>query len=163
MKIAGGWLWRQVAVCMAISMAAPWAEAIAPPSAPSPQLQTAQAAQPQSSTPPAGASGAKDSTPAPAPSSPTAQNAQSQEGNGQAPEPADSQNSEQNRAPVGTAVAPATKTTGVAASSPAGAAIAPAKQKRAHTFLIRMGLLIGAGVAVGTVVALSSGSSSRPH
>jgi len=163
MKIAGYWLCRQMALCLAISMAAPWAEAVAPPSAPSPQLQTAPAAQPQSSTSPTSASGASDSTPEAAPSHPTAQNARAQDGNGQAPEPTASQNPEENRSPLGTAVAPSTKTTGVAASSPAGAAIAPAKQKRAHTFLIRMGLLIGAGVAVGTVVALSSGSSSRPH
>lgn len=64
--------------------------------------------------------------------------------------------------PVGTAAAPAVKTTGVAASRPAGAAIAPGKQRRARSLLIKVGALVGAGVAIGTVVALSSASPSRP-
>ena len=64
--------------------------------------------------------------------------------------------------PVGTAAAPYEKTTGVAASRPAGAVIAPAKQRRARTILIRVGLIAGAAVAVGTVVALSHGSPNRP-
>jgi len=64
--------------------------------------------------------------------------------------------------PVGTAAAPPLKTTGVAASRPAGAAIAPGKQRRARSILIKVGAIMGAGVAVGTVVALSSGSPSRP-
>jgi hypothetical protein len=64
--------------------------------------------------------------------------------------------------PVGTAAAPAVKTTGVAASRPAGAAIAPRKQRRARSLLIKVGAFVGAGVAIGTVVALSSASPSRP-
>ncbi len=65
--------------------------------------------------------------------------------------------------PVGTAAAPYEKTTGVAASRPAGAVIAPAKQRRVRTFLIRMGVVIGAAAAIGTVAALSHASPSRPH
>ncbi len=65
--------------------------------------------------------------------------------------------------PVGTAAAPYEKTMGVAASRPAGAVIAPAKQRRVRTILIRMGVIVGAGVAIGTVAALSHGSPSRPH
>jgi hypothetical protein len=65
--------------------------------------------------------------------------------------------------PVGTAAAPYVKTNGVSASRPAGAAIAPAKQRRIRSIAIRVGLLVGAGVAIGTVVAASAGSSSRPH
>jgi len=65
--------------------------------------------------------------------------------------------------PVGTAAAPYEKPLGVAASRPAGAAIAPAKQKRAGSILIKVGVIVAAAVAVGTVVALSSGSPSRPH
>lgn len=65
--------------------------------------------------------------------------------------------------PVGTAVAPYESPVGAAVSRPAGAVIAPAKQKRRHTFLIRMGLIVGAAVAIGTVVALSKGSPSRPN
>ena len=64
--------------------------------------------------------------------------------------------------PVGTAAAETTSTTGVAASNPAGAAIAPAKQKRTRVFLIKVGALVGAGVAVGTVAALASASPSKP-
>jgi hypothetical protein len=66
-------------------------------------------------------------------------------------------------APVGTAVAPYEKGVGVAASRPAGAVIAPAKQKRSRSFMIKVGVLIGAAVAVGTVVGLSATSPSRPH
>lgn len=65
--------------------------------------------------------------------------------------------------PVGTAAAPYEKTTGVAASRPAGAVIAPAKQRRARSILIRVSVIVGAAVAVGTVVALSHASPSRPN
>ena len=67
------------------------------------------------------------------------------------------------QAPVGTAVAPYEKGIGIAASRPAGAVIAPAKQRRTRSFVIKAGLIIGAAVAVGTVVGLSSGSPSRPQ
>lgn len=65
--------------------------------------------------------------------------------------------------PVGTAAAPSERTTGVAASRPAGAVIAPAKQRRARSFLIRISLVVGAAVAIGTVVALSRASPGRPN
>jgi hypothetical protein len=65
--------------------------------------------------------------------------------------------------PVGTAVAPAEKTMGVTASRPAGAVIAPAKQRRVRAILIKVGVIVGAGVAIGTVAALSRSSSSSPH
>jgi hypothetical protein len=64
--------------------------------------------------------------------------------------------------PVGTAAGPYTRPTGVAGSRPAGAAIAPSKQKRKKAILIRVGLIVGGAVAVGTVAALSMASSSRP-
>lgn len=64
--------------------------------------------------------------------------------------------------PVGTAAAEAPTVTGVTAAQPTGVAIAPAKQKRARSFVIKMGAMIGAGVAVGTVVALTAGTSSKP-
>jgi hypothetical protein len=67
------------------------------------------------------------------------------------------------QAPVGTAAAPYEKGIGVAASRPAGAVIAPAKQRRTRSFWIKTGVLLGAAVAVGTVVGLSSASPSRPH
>ncbi|MGA9718219.1 MAG: hypothetical protein WBQ79_08050 [Acidobacteriaceae bacterium] len=65
--------------------------------------------------------------------------------------------------PVGTAVAPYEKGVGVAASRPAGVVIAPAKQRRTRSFLIQVGLIVGAAVAVGTVIGLSNASPSRPH
>lgn len=65
--------------------------------------------------------------------------------------------------PVGTAASESVKATGVAASQPAGAAIAPAKQRRTRSILIKVGALVGAGVAIGTVVGLSAASPSRPR
>jgi hypothetical protein len=63
--------------------------------------------------------------------------------------------------PSGTAAAPAITTTGNAASRPAGAAIAPPKQRQVRSLLIKFGFIAGAGVALGTVAALSMGSPSR--
>ncbi|HTX42948.1 MAG TPA: hypothetical protein VMD25_14015 [Acidobacteriaceae bacterium] len=71
--------------------------------------------------------------------------------------------SQQNTQPLGTAAAPAIRPEGVAVSRPAGAAIAPAKQRRVRQWAIRIGLLVGAGIAIGTVAALSLGSPSHPH
>jgi cytoskeletal protein RodZ len=64
--------------------------------------------------------------------------------------------------PTGTAAAQAGKLSGNAASRPAGAAIAPAKQRQVRSFLIKMGVIAGAGVAIGTVAALSKGTSPKP-
>jgi hypothetical protein len=69
---------------------------------------------------------------------------------------------QQDQEPVGTAAAGGVESTGVAASKPAGAAIAPAKQRRTRSFLIKVSAIVGAGVAIGTVAALSSASPSRP-
>ena len=64
--------------------------------------------------------------------------------------------------PQGVAIAPYEKDTGVAASRPAGAVIAPGKQRRRRSILIRVGLILGAAAAIGTVVGMSAASSSRP-
>jgi hypothetical protein len=64
--------------------------------------------------------------------------------------------------PVGTAVAEPIRTTGIAAARPVGAALAPGKQRRTRSILIKVGSLVGVGVAVGTTIALSQGSPSRP-
>ena len=69
---------------------------------------------------------------------------------------------QQDQEPVGTAAAAGVETTGVTASKPAGAAIAPAKQRRTRSFLIKVSAIVGASVAVGTVVALANASPSRP-
>ncbi len=75
--------------------------------------------------------------------------------------PQSPQNSAQQ--PVGTAAAGPVKATGIAASQPAGAAIAPAKQRRTRSIIIKVGVLAGAAVAIGTVVGLSAASPSRPR
>jgi hypothetical protein len=64
--------------------------------------------------------------------------------------------------PVGTAAAEPVHAGGVAASQPAGVAVAPAKQRRTRTIVIRVAAIIGAGVAVGTVAALTQATSSKP-
>src|SRR5258708_17056681 len=66
------------------------------------------------------------------------------------------------RKPLGTAAAEKPSTTGIAASTAAGAAIAPGKQRRSRSLLIKIGAIVGAGVAVGTVAALTMASPSRP-
>lgn len=64
--------------------------------------------------------------------------------------------------PVGTAAAEPTHASGIAASQPAGVAVAPAKQRRVRTIVIRTAAIIGAAAAVGTVVALTEATSSKP-
>jgi hypothetical protein len=64
--------------------------------------------------------------------------------------------------PVGTAAAEAPKVTGITAAEPAGVAIAPAKQHRVRTIVLKVGAIVGAGAALGTVIALSAGTSSKP-
>ena len=64
--------------------------------------------------------------------------------------------------PQGAAAARVQPTTGTAAAQPAGAAIAPVRQRRSRSLLIRLGVLAAAGIAVGSVVALSSASPSKP-
>jgi hypothetical protein len=64
--------------------------------------------------------------------------------------------------PVGTAAAETPNASGVAASQPAGVAIAPAKQRRVRTIVLRVGALVGAGVAIGTVVALTRATPPKP-
>ena len=64
--------------------------------------------------------------------------------------------------PVGTAAAEAPTVSGVTAAEPAGVAIAPAKQRRVRTLVIKVGALVGVGVALGTTLALSAGTPSKP-
>ena len=69
---------------------------------------------------------------------------------------------QQQREPLGAATAGSVRTTGGGASRPAGNAIAPAKQHQVRSFLIKFGAIAAAGVAVGTVYALSKGTPSVP-
>lgn len=145
MKISVAWLRRSIAACVAVCLSAPLA---ATAQSPGPQ-------QPLASPPAQIASAAPQAlpeSPAVAPSQASSQAAQTP-----SPSTPDQQK------PVGTAAAPYEKPTGVAASRPAGAVIAPAKQRRARSIVIRVGIVVGAAVAVGTVAGLSLASRSRPN
>lgn len=142
---------RHISLCLAAALIAPF-DAIAVTTL-EPQPATAVEAQPASRT-----------QPSPYPDSPGTTWAQARGEDQQTSTPQSVPTDQQSSTtPVGTAAAPYVKPEGVTASRPAGAAIAPAKQKRVHSFAIRVGLLVGAGVAIGTVTALSLSSSSHPH
>ncbi|HKU24965.1 MAG TPA: hypothetical protein VJQ54_05800, partial [Candidatus Sulfotelmatobacter sp.] len=64
--------------------------------------------------------------------------------------------------PAGTAAAEAPKVSGITAAEPSGIAIAPAKQHRVRTIVIKVGALVGAGAALGTVIALTAATPSKP-
>ncbi|SRR5258705_7565815 len=124
----------------------------------SPQSDSERSADPEMAQPqqsaPANASPSQDPPlPAPSASSPTGTSATQSQPQAQEQTPHE---------PLGTAAAESVQTTGVAASRPAGAAVAPAKQRRVRSILIKVGALAAAGVAIGTTMALSQGSPSRP-
>lgn len=132
------WLERQIACGLALALAMPvgWAATDPLPSAPAPRIDLqAQAGQSQA-----------------APEPQAKQNDQEA--------PAEQQHPNQ---PVGTAVAPVVKPEGAPASRPAGAAIAPMKQRRTRAFTIRLAIIVGAAVAVGTVAGVTLASPARPH
>lgn len=107
--------------------------------------QEARAALPDTPTPQEPAPAAQSLAPA------APQDQQSQQQPGETP-----------KKPLGTAASPYEKTLGVPASRPAGAVIAPAKQRRVRTLWISVAAVVGAGIAVGTVVGLSKASPARP-
>ena len=167
MRISASWQQRQIAGCLVLLLAAPFAEAASTQPQPAPtgqQTATAPATPSQNSDSATGNANAATSQPAATSSSSSAPSStdESQEQSSATLPSAPQQQQNGTSNPVGTAVAPYEKATGVAASRPAGAVVAPAKQKRSRSFLIRVGLIVGACVAVGTVVALSAGSPSRP-
>ncbi len=142
MKTASSWFVKQIALCVALALTSQLAQA-----APMTPLQE-PAVQP--------------SQPSPAPQPPGVDN-QAQPTQPEATQAVPPQEQNGDSKPVGTAAAPLGKSSGVAASRPAGAVIAPAKQRRARAILIRVGIVVGAAVAVGTVVALSKVCPSRPN
>ena len=75
-----------------------------------------------------------------------------------------SQSQTQNNAqqPLGTAAAKEANTVGGAASKPAGTALAGVKQKQSRGLLIKVGAVLAAGAALGTVYALSRSTSPVP-
>lgn len=81
----------------------------------------------------------------------------------QAPPAQDQKNQEQHpQRPVGTAAAEAPKVTGITAAQPAGVAIAPAKQRRVRTIVLKVGAIVAGGAALGTVIALTAATPSKP-
>ena len=167
MKISSCWLRRQIAGGLVMLLAMPLAEA-----ATTPPQQTPTGQQTQSDSKSQNSSGKEAKK--------EADKSQSVATYPDSPEPVPEQVADQGelsstsqagsdqlpnniQKPLGTAAAPYEKTTGVAASRPAGAVIAPARQRRARSILIRFGVIVGAAVAVGTVVALSQASPSRPN
>jgi hypothetical protein len=76
-------------------------------------------------------------------------------------DPAQTKQQQQSQ-PLGAAAAEQVRTAGGAASRPAGAALAPAKQQQSRSLLIKTGAILAAGIAVGTIYALSRGTSSVP-
>jgi hypothetical protein len=82
-----------------------------------------------------------------------------------APQPVQTQDQTQQepaQAPSGAAGAKAANVKGTTAAQPVGAAVAPAKEHGHRSLLIKVGLIAGAAVAVGVVVALSEKSPTRP-
>lgn len=158
---------RQIAGCLAIFLAVPFGGAAA---------ARAQQAAPAQSRDGVSTPAQPPTSPAGADRPPANSTQPSVVGNGIAGAQSNDQNPQSNATqstpeqpqqsgtpnPVGTAAAPYERTTGVAASRPAGAVIAPAKQKRKRSFLIRVGLILGGAAAIGTVIALSNASPSRP-
>ncbi len=154
--ISFDWLRTRVACCLVVLLGAPMANAAATPPLEEfcgQEVQSASSALDQSQRPDGQTDQASTGTPQSQAPDQSGQSSTTQSTPGQ--EKKDSK-------PVGTAAAPYEKTTGVAASRPAGAVIAPAKQKRARSILIRVSIIVGAAVAVGTVAALSHASPSKP-
>jgi cytoskeletal protein RodZ len=116
------------------------------------QSSSSQTSSSQTATSPTGASQAGTTSQKPEDSLPDAPQATPQTQTGQQEEPP----------PSGTAGAKAASVKGAPVAQPAGAAVAPARQHGHRSLLIKLGLLAGAGAAVGAVVALSAGSRSRP-
>jgi predicted lipid-binding transport protein (Tim44 family) len=79
-----------------------------------------------------------------------------------APQAQTSSSQQQAPAPSGTAGAKAAPVKGAPVAQPTGAAIAPAQQRGHHSLLVKVGLLAGAGIAVGAAVGLAERSPSRP-
>jgi hypothetical protein len=100
-------------------------------------------------------------TPSPQPETPPSnQAASSQAGSSQTPAAQDQ--SQKSQRPVGTAAAEAPTVSGVTAAQPAGVAIAPAKQRHVRTLVLKVGAIVGAGVALGAAIALTEATPSKP-
>lgn len=78
-----------------------------------------------------------------------------------APQSQAAQAQEPTQVPSGTAGAKAPNVKGAPVAQPSGAAVAPPRQHNRRSLLIKLGVLAGGAVAVGTVVALSAKSPAR--
>ena len=169
MSMSDCWPRRQIASCLVMFLAVPFGEAaIARPQQafPGQQAVGSHSVQPQSQNSNDGtgkpaANATQTTSPGDADSA-RSQTVDHNQQSGTSPSAPEQQQNSTSK-PMGTAAAPYEKTMGVAASRPAGAVIAPAKQRRARSILIRLGVVLGAAVAVGTVVGLSKATSSRPN
>ena len=90
------------------------------------------------------------------------QNGSAQTQNTPPPQSAAPAQRQEEQRPVGTAAAEAPRVSGITAAQPAGVAIAPAKQRRVRTIVLKVGAIVGAGAALGTVIALTAASPSKP-
>jgi hypothetical protein len=170
MRISSVRLREQIAGGLVILLLVPIAEAAAVPPQQAPSGQQPQSASSDKDLPPDPGSApdkpaaAVDHSGSASPDNPDPVRWQVADQGGQpvASQSGSEQQQSDSQKPVGTAAAPYEKNTGITASRPAGAAIAPAKQRRARSILVKVGVVVAAAVAVGTVVALSHGSPSRP-
>ncbi|HWF67040.1 MAG TPA: hypothetical protein VN670_07035 [Acidobacteriaceae bacterium] len=161
MRISDHWLGRWIAGCLVMFLAVPFAGAAVQSQA-EPAAQSQQA-QPQAQPETSGSDTTRPATGATAASLAEQNSPPPQISEGPPPSAPEQQQQNNPTAPVGTAAAPYEKPLGTPASRPAGAVIAPAKQKRTRSILIRVAVVVGAAVAIGTVVGLSKASPSRPQ
>lgn len=136
-------------------------QAITPPAQPDNAQPAAEPTPSQQPEQPNGGTAVTPTSPQPGDQSPSPEPAPPAQATQEQP----AQSSPQPQSPheaLGTAAAETVPTTGIAASRPTGAAVAPAKQRRVRSILIKVGALVGVGVAVGTTLALSQGSPSKP-
>ncbi len=172
MKISTWLLTKPLTGCLVILLAAPFGSAAPAQQQPSPvpQASNTTPSQPQSpdaksaatNTAPSASTRSDPQAPAPVQNSAPVQN-DDQSGSSSVTQPAQDQQKNSSTRPLGAAAAPSENGMGVTASRPAGAVIAPAKQRRVRIFLIRVAIVVGAGVAIGTVMALSHASPSSSH
>ncbi len=79
-----------------------------------------------------------------------------------APQPQSAQAGQQEQSPSGAAGAKAATVKGAPVAQPVGAAVAPVRQRGHRSLIIKLGLVAGAALAVGTVVGLSERGQARP-
>jgi hypothetical protein len=171
---AGCWLAQQAWAQSAAQSPAPQAPAtgsaqaapgVAEQGQPAAQTQAGQqkGAEPSSATAKTQSDASQDLTPSqPVTTYPDASGAQKAHTADTNSLPAAPQPKSQPEEPQGAATAEKVSTAGGAAAKPAGVAIAPAKQHRTRSILIKVGALAAAGVAAGTVYALSRSTPSVP-